>query len=120
MAAGVNGSMKYTETIAISVTATRFIHLYFLPSVHGPGRNESPARQRSQIGIPNAMYRPMTATGPGSAARRRPGHGYVLVDSRNRPLSRGGLRLPGGRGPAWRFRGRVSWRGRSGGPSWAG
>ena len=40
--------------IAISATATRFIHLYFLPLFQEPGSKASPIRQRSQIGIANA------------------------------------------------------------------
>jgi len=35
-----------TQTIAI-----RFTHLYLLPSVHGPGSNASPIRQRKYTGI---------------------------------------------------------------------
>src|SRR3954454_3714783 len=47
---------------AISTTATMFIHLYFDPSVHDPGSNASPIRQRRKIGIRNARYSPITAT----------------------------------------------------------
>ena len=46
--------------IAISTTATGSIHLYFDPSVHGPGRNASPALQRRKIGIAKARYSPIT------------------------------------------------------------
>ena len=45
----------------ISMTATRHIHRYFVPSVHGPGVKSAPARQRSQIGMRNDRYSPMTA-----------------------------------------------------------
>ena len=34
-------TIRITKTTAIG-----FIHLYFSPSVHEPGLNESPARQR--------------------------------------------------------------------------
>ncbi len=39
---------------AISITATRFIHLYFAPLFHEPASNASPIFQRSQIGIRKA------------------------------------------------------------------
>src|SRR5665213_198075 len=42
-------------------TAIMFTHLYFLPRVHGPGANASPARQRRNTGIVYAMYSPITA-----------------------------------------------------------
>src|SRR5665213_2411154 len=41
-------------------TAIMFTHLYFLPRVHGPGANASPARQRRNTGIVYAMYSPIT------------------------------------------------------------
>ena len=40
--------------MAISITDTQHIHLYFAPSVHGPGVKSSPIRSRSQIGIAKA------------------------------------------------------------------
>src|SRR6476469_2818137 len=43
------------------MTAIRFIHLYFEPLFQLPGSKFSPCRQRSQIGMANARYRPMTA-----------------------------------------------------------
>src|SRR3712207_8267724 len=39
---------------AISMTATRFIHLYLLPSVQAPGWKASPIFQRSQMGMRKA------------------------------------------------------------------
>src|SRR5690242_5667860 len=52
--------MKYTEVTATSPTASRHIHLYLAPSVHGPGCQASPAFQRYQIGMAKARYSPMT------------------------------------------------------------
>src|SRR3954462_1152568 len=63
----------------------------------------TPARPGSVRGRTAAVGTP-SATGLDSAARRRSGDGYVLVDGRNRRLSRGGLRLPGGRGRPGRSR----------------
>ncbi len=40
-----------TTTISTSTIATTHIHLYLLPSVHGPGSNASPIRQRRKIGM---------------------------------------------------------------------
>ena len=40
--------------MAISMTDTQHIHLYFVPSVHGPGSKLSPIRSRCQIGIAKA------------------------------------------------------------------
>src|SRR4051812_21117548 len=48
------------DVIAISATATMHIHLYFAPSVHLPGVNESRAFQRRKIGMANATYNPTT------------------------------------------------------------
>ncbi len=42
------------QMMAISATATRFIHLYFEPLFQLPGLNASPIFQRRQIGIANA------------------------------------------------------------------
>src|SRR3954468_18312319 len=47
-------------TMITSTTAIGAIHLYLLPSVQGPGTNESPIRQRRKIGITYAMYSPIT------------------------------------------------------------
>ena len=40
-----------TVMSATQKTEKAFIHLYFLPSVHGPGSKRSPMRQRRKIGI---------------------------------------------------------------------
>ena len=53
-APGTNGIIRYSETTTISMTAMRFIHLYFAPLFQEPGSNASPIRQRSQIGIAKA------------------------------------------------------------------
>jgi hypothetical protein len=42
----VNGRQKITVMIPTQIVATRFIHLYFGPLVHGPALNASPIRQR--------------------------------------------------------------------------
>ena len=47
--------------MTISATAIRFIHLYFEPLFQLPASKLSPCRQRSQIGMANARYSPMTA-----------------------------------------------------------
>ena len=39
----------------ISIIAIGAIHLYLLPSVHGPATNASPIRQRRKIGIAYAI-----------------------------------------------------------------
>jgi hypothetical protein len=44
--AGVVGRMKMMVISATHTTANGFIHLYLLPSVHGPASNLSPIRQR--------------------------------------------------------------------------
>ena len=36
--------------IATQMIAAGLTHLYFLPSVHGPGSNASPIRQRRKVG----------------------------------------------------------------------
>ena len=61
MAAGVEGNIRYSDTMTISATAIGFIHLYFAPLFHEPTSNLSPWRNRSQIGIANARYSPITA-----------------------------------------------------------
>ena len=53
-AAGVKGRMKYTQMMAISATAMRFIHLYLAPLCHDPGWKASPIFHRSQIGMRKA------------------------------------------------------------------
>src|SRR5688572_23086353 len=58
--AGVNGRQKMITQIATHTIAIGFTHLYFVPSVHGPGSNASPIRQRRYTGITYAMYNPMT------------------------------------------------------------
>ena len=40
-----------TTQIATQMIAAGLIHLYFVPSVHGPGSNASPIRQRRNTGI---------------------------------------------------------------------
>src|SRR4051812_42187254 len=65
------------DMIAISATATRFIHLYFLPSVHEPGSNESPIRHRRKIGTAKARYRPITAIE--TTARKATGAPFTLT-----------------------------------------
>ena len=47
--------------MTISATAIGFIHLYLLPLFQDPTSNLSPCRQRRQIGIAKARYRPITA-----------------------------------------------------------
>ena len=49
--AGVNGSEKQTTQIATQMIAAGLTHLYFLPSVHGPGWKRSPMRRRRKIGM---------------------------------------------------------------------
>ena len=50
-AAGVNGRQKMITHSATQTIAIRLIHLYLRPSVHGPGSNLSPIRQRRNTGI---------------------------------------------------------------------
>src|SRR4051794_32315298 len=59
-AAGLNGRQKMTTQIATQMIAAGLIHLYLRPSVHGPGSNASPIRQRRNTGSTYAMYRPIT------------------------------------------------------------
>src|SRR5262245_58777069 len=52
--------MKMITQIATQISAAGLIHLDLLPSVHGPGSNASPMRQRRNTGSTYAMYRPIT------------------------------------------------------------
>ena len=47
--------------ITIQTTAIVPIGRLHFPRLHGPGWNCDPARRRRRIGMPYAMYRPMTA-----------------------------------------------------------
>jgi hypothetical protein len=58
---GAIGSMNRMQMSAIQPIASGSIHLYRSPRCHAPRSKESPFRQRRKTGIPNAMYKPITA-----------------------------------------------------------
>ena len=55
------GSIRTTQMKSTQTTAIVPMGLLHFPRFHGPGLNESPARNRRNVGITYAIYSPITA-----------------------------------------------------------